>query len=132
MNSRDYDFYFTHSNDSSPSFPFECSIIQVPAVKEHSDDLNLTAEFDLEVHVYDTCSRCYGGGSLCEHDKEGNFQCAITERGKDVRITHKFWATYTCIENAYRVLCICIGLSLQSYVMMHKNCQWADCLRSLQ
>ena len=92
MNSRDYDFYFTHSNDSSPSFPFECSIIQVPAVKEHSHkaELNLTAEFDLEVHVYDTCSRCYGGGSLCEHDKEGNFQCAITERGKDVRITHKF------------------------------------------
>ncbi|KAK7836214.1 hypothetical protein CFP56_022820, partial [Quercus suber] len=40
----------THSNDSSPSFPSECSIIRVPAVKEHSDDLNLTAEFDLEVH----------------------------------------------------------------------------------
>ena len=42
----------THSNDSSPSFPSECSIIRVPAVKEHSDDLNLTAEFDLEVQAW--------------------------------------------------------------------------------
>ena len=36
--------------------------------------------------VSDACSSCYYGGGLCEHDEEGNFPCAITEKGKDVRI----------------------------------------------
>ena len=36
--------------------------------------------------VSDACSSCYGGGGLCGHDEEGNFPCAITEKGKDVRI----------------------------------------------
>ncbi|KAK7850152.1 hypothetical protein CFP56_001503 [Quercus suber] len=44
----------------------------------------LSAEFDLEVHVYDACSRCYGGAGLCVLDKNGKFQCAIAKKGMDI------------------------------------------------
>ncbi|KAM4084395.1 hypothetical protein ACB094_08G128900 [Castanea mollissima] len=79
----DYNLYYSHFNDNSPSFPSECSIIQLPK-KERSDHDTLfsllSAEFDLEVHVSDACSRCYGGAGLCVLDKNGKFQCVIAEK----------------------------------------------------
>ncbi|KAK7850147.1 pr5-like receptor kinase, partial [Quercus suber] len=82
----DYNLYYSHSNDNSPSFPSECSIIQLPK-KERTDNDTLfsllSAEFDLEVHVSDACSRCYGGAGLCVLDKNGKFQCAIAEKVRD-------------------------------------------------
>ncbi|KAM3691477.1 hypothetical protein ACB094_08G017200 [Castanea mollissima] len=46
-------------------------------VKEHSDnnELNLTAEFELEVHVSDACSSCRGRGGICLPDCKGKFYC---------------------------------------------------------
>ncbi|KAM4084463.1 hypothetical protein ACB094_08G134300 [Castanea mollissima] len=56
-----YIFYYIPSNETSQSSPSECSTIQLP-VKETSvkDELNLIAEFDLELHVSDDCSSCHG------------------------------------------------------------------------
>ena len=83
----DYNLYYSHLSDNSPSFPSECSIIQLPK-KEHSDNDTLfsilSAEFDLEVHASDACSRCYGGAGLCVLDKNGKFQCVIAEKGIDI------------------------------------------------
>ena len=63
---RDHNFYYSPSNEASQSSPSGCSTIQLPVNEiSHEDELNLIAEFDLEVlelHVED-CSRC--------HDEEG-------------------------------------------------------------
>lgn len=75
MNCGDHNFYYSHSNESTPSIiSSQCSIIQLP-VKEHSDnnELNLTAEFELEVHVSDACSSCRGRGGIC--CGKGKFNC---------------------------------------------------------
>ncbi|KAM4096771.1 hypothetical protein ACJW30_08G130000 [Castanea mollissima] len=80
----DYNLYYSHLNDNPPSFSSECSIIQLPK-KERSDNDTLfsllSAEFNLEMHVSDACSRCYGGAGQCVLDKNGKFQCAIAEKG---------------------------------------------------
>ncbi|XP_050273177.1 LEAF RUST 10 DISEASE-RESISTANCE LOCUS RECEPTOR-LIKE PROTEIN KINASE-like 1.1 [Quercus robur] len=59
----DYNIYYSPSNEasSSRSFPPECTIIQLPVIETlHEDELkNLTAEFDLELHVSDDCSSCH-------------------------------------------------------------------------
>ncbi|XP_075634409.1 LEAF RUST 10 DISEASE-RESISTANCE LOCUS RECEPTOR-LIKE PROTEIN KINASE-like 1.1 isoform X4 [Castanea sativa] len=77
MSCGDHNFYYSHSNESTPSIiSSQCSIIQLP-VKEHSDnnELNLTAEFELEVHVSDACSSCRGRGGICLPDCKGKFYC---------------------------------------------------------
>jgi hypothetical protein len=77
-------FYYSHSNNSSPSFNSECSIIQLP-VKGLLDYDNLftflTAEFDLEVHVSDPCLSCHRRGGRCFN--HGEFYCTIAEKGID-------------------------------------------------
>ncbi|XP_075636337.1 LEAF RUST 10 DISEASE-RESISTANCE LOCUS RECEPTOR-LIKE PROTEIN KINASE-like 2.4 [Castanea sativa] len=82
MSCRDYNIYYTHSNEASQSFPSGCSTIQLPVQEHysHKAELNITAEFDLEVHVSDACSRCYSRGGLCELDKKGEFNCTVTEK----------------------------------------------------
>uniref|UniRef100_A0A2N9GAX9 Protein kinase domain-containing protein n=1 Tax=Fagus sylvatica TaxID=28930 RepID=A0A2N9GAX9_FAGSY len=69
-------FYYSHSNNSSPSFNSECSIIQLP-VKGLLDYDNLftflTAEFDLEVLLSDPCPSCHGrGGPIAEKENKKN------------------------------------------------------------
>ena len=82
----DYNIYYSHSNDSSPRFHSECSIIQLP-VKGLPDYDNLftflTAEFDLEVHVSDSCLSCHRRGGQCFN--LGEFYCSNTEKGIDYR-----------------------------------------------
>ncbi|KAM3692980.1 hypothetical protein ACJW31_08G130300 [Castanea mollissima] len=82
MSCGDYNIYYTHSNEASQSFPSGCSTIQLPVQEHysHKAELNITAEFDLEVRVSDACSRCYSRGGLCELDKKGEFNCTITEK----------------------------------------------------
>ncbi|KAK4607997.1 hypothetical protein RGQ29_001713 [Quercus rubra] len=61
MTCRDYNIYFCPSNEASQSFPSGCSSIQLPVNESsHKDELNLTAVFDLELHVSDDCSSCHG------------------------------------------------------------------------
>ncbi|KAL4611880.1 hypothetical protein ACB092_08G157800 [Castanea dentata] len=63
MTCRDYDYniYYSPPNETSPSFPSGCSTIQLPVNEtSHKDELNLIAEFDLELHVSDDCSSCHG------------------------------------------------------------------------
>ena len=55
--------YYSPSNEASQNFSSECTTIQLPVNEiAHEDELNLIAEFDLEVelHVSDDCSRCHG------------------------------------------------------------------------
>jgi hypothetical protein len=82
----DYNIYYSHSNDSSPRFHSECSIIQLQ-VKELLDYDNLftflTAEFDLEVHVSDSSLSCHRRGGQCFN--LGEFYCSIAEKGIDYR-----------------------------------------------
>ncbi|KAM4084398.1 hypothetical protein ACB094_08G129200 [Castanea mollissima] len=68
----DYNLYYSHLNDNPPSFS-----------SEYNDTLFslLSAEFNLEMHVSDASSRCYGGAGQCVLDKNGKFQCAIAEKG---------------------------------------------------
>uniref|UniRef100_A0A2N9G0T3 Protein kinase domain-containing protein n=1 Tax=Fagus sylvatica TaxID=28930 RepID=A0A2N9G0T3_FAGSY len=83
MSCNDYNIYYSHSNNSSPSFNSECSIIQLP-VKELLDYDNLftflTAEFDLEVHVSDSCLSCHRRGGQCFN--LGEFYCSNAEKEK--------------------------------------------------
>uniref|UniRef100_A0A2N9FL65 Protein kinase domain-containing protein n=1 Tax=Fagus sylvatica TaxID=28930 RepID=A0A2N9FL65_FAGSY len=81
MSCNDNNFYYSHSNNSSPSFNSECSIIQLP-VKGLLDYDNLftflTAEFDLEVLVSDPCPSCHRRGGQCFN--HGEFYCTIAEK----------------------------------------------------
>jgi hypothetical protein len=78
-------YYYSHSNEGSPSSLSTCSIIQLPK-REHSDKDTetklpdkdelfslLSAEFDLEVHVSHACRGCHHRGGQCGPDKMGNF-----------------------------------------------------------
>ncbi|KAM3692977.1 hypothetical protein ACJW31_08G130100 [Castanea mollissima] len=57
----DYNIYYSPSNEASWSFLPECTTIQLPVNEtSHEDELNLIAEFDLELHVSEDCSSCYG------------------------------------------------------------------------
>ena len=84
MSCNDNNLYYSHSNNSSPSFNSECSIIQLP-VKGLLDYDNLftvlTAEFDLEVLVSDPCPSCHHRGGQCFN--HGEFYCTIAEKGID-------------------------------------------------
>ena len=83
------DIYYNYSNEASQSFPSECSTIQLPLHLSNRDELKITAEFYLEVHVFDACSSCYSRGGLCELDNKGKFHCSIIEKGIDIGITQK-------------------------------------------
>ena len=84
MTCRDYNIYFCPSNEASQSFPSGCSSIQLPVNEySHKDELNLTAEFDLELHVSDDCSSCHG--------KEG--------KGIDIGITQKCFDAHTHVHS---------------------------------
>ena len=104
MSYGNYNIYY-----SSPRLASQCSIIQLP-VKVHTEkeDINLTAEYDLEVHVSDAYSSCYSRGGLCELDNKRKFHCAITEKGMNIGITQKYLVLqlHTYTENAYGVLSI--------------------------
>ncbi len=84
MSCNDNNFYYSHSNNSSPSFNSECSIIQLP-VKGLLDYDNLftflTAEFNLEVLVSDPCPSCHRRGGQCFN--LGESYCSIAEKGID-------------------------------------------------
>jgi hypothetical protein len=86
----DYIIYYSHSNNTTPSFPSQCSIIKLPKNESspYDDDLFtlLTADFDLEVHVSDDCISCYHRGGQCQQHK-GKFNCDIAEKGIDTH-TH--------------------------------------------
>nr|POE55854.1 leaf rust 10 disease-resistance locus receptor-like protein kinase-like 1.1 [Quercus suber] len=62
VNCRDnYNFYYIPLNEASQSSPPGCLPIQLPVNEtSHKDELNLIAEFDLELHVSDYCIRCHG------------------------------------------------------------------------
>lgn len=89
-NCGDYNIYYSHINEAYESIPSECSTIQLPL-----KGLNITAEFNLEVHVADVCSSCYSRGGLCELDNKGKFHCTITEKGIDIGITQKILVLQT-------------------------------------
>ena len=60
---RGYNISYSPSNEAFQNFSSECTTIQLPVNEiAHEDELNLIAEFDLEVelHVSDDCSRCHG------------------------------------------------------------------------
>ncbi|GMY18409.1 LEAF RUST 10 DISEASE-RESISTANCE LOCUS RECEPTOR-LIKE PROTEIN KINASE-like 1.1 isoform X1 [Fagus crenata] len=91
MSCRDYNIYYSHSNDSSPSSLSECSTIQIPQKeqpdeekREHPDEDELFSllsdEVDLEVHVSDACRSCHGRGGQCELDEKRKFYC-IEKKG---------------------------------------------------
>ena len=82
MNCRDhYNFYYSPSNEAYQSSPPGCLPIQLPVDETlHKDELNLIAEFDLELDVFDHCSSCNG--------KEGE--------GIDIGITQKCFDAHTC------------------------------------
>ena len=85
MTCRDhYNFYYSPSNEASQSSPSGCLPIQLP-VNETSrkDELNLIAEFDLELYVSDDCSSCHG--------KEG--------KGIDIGITQKCFDAHTHVHS---------------------------------
>ena len=79
-----HNIYYSPSNEASQTFPSECSTIQLPVNKtSHEDELNLTAEFDLELHVSDECSRCHGEEEI----------------GKDIGITQKCFDAHTRVHS---------------------------------
>ena len=75
----DYNIYYSHSNHTSPSFPPECSIIQLPKSGTSPDDADLyallTADFNLEVHVSRECISCYNKGGQCQNSGGEEFYC---------------------------------------------------------
>ena len=96
----DYNIYYSHSNHTSPSFPPECSIIQLPKNGTSPADADLyallTADFNLEVHVSRDCISCYNRGGRCEQHDEGIFHCHL--KGIDYRHRNNpkiVWSTHT-------------------------------------
>ena len=86
MTCRFYNIYYSPSNEASQNLSSECSTIQLPLpVNEfsHEDELNLIAEFDLELHISDDCSRCHG--------EEG--------KGIDIGITQKCFDAHTHVHS---------------------------------
>ena len=75
-------YYYSPSNEFSQNFSPECRTIQLPVTgTSHEEKLKLTAEFDIELHVYDDdCSSCNG--------KEG--------KGINIGITQKYFDAHTC------------------------------------
>ncbi|KAM3740887.1 hypothetical protein ACB098_08G133500 [Castanea mollissima] len=90
MTCRDYDYniYYSPPNETSQSFPSGCSTIQLPVNEtSHKDELNLIAEFDLELHVSDDCSSCHG--------KEGKaVGCAVFTVFFMITLFVIFWHLY--------------------------------------
>ena len=79
-----YNIYYSPSNEASQNLASECSTIQLPVNEtSHKDELNLIAEFDLELHVSDACSSCHG--------KEG--------KGIDIGITQKCFDAHTHVHS---------------------------------
>ncbi|KAM4084465.1 hypothetical protein ACB094_08G134500 [Castanea mollissima] len=65
-------FYYIPSNETSQSSS-KCSTIQLPVNEtSHKDELNLIAEFDLELHVSDDCSSCHGKEGKVAENKSNN------------------------------------------------------------
>ena len=84
MTCRRYNIYYSPSNEASQNLSSECSTIQLPVNEtSHKDELNLIAEFDLELHVSDDCSSCHG--------KEG--------KGIDIGITQKCFDAHTHVHS---------------------------------
>nr|XP_023913509.1 LEAF RUST 10 DISEASE-RESISTANCE LOCUS RECEPTOR-LIKE PROTEIN KINASE-like 2.5 [Quercus suber] len=77
----DYNIYYSHSNHTSPSFPPECSIIQLPKNETSPADADLyallTADFNLEAHVSRDCISCYNRGGQCQNSGGERFNCEI-------------------------------------------------------
>ena len=79
-----YNFYYSPLNKASQSSPSGCLPIQLPVNEtSNKDELNLIAEFDLELHVSDDCSSC--------HFKEG--------KGIDIGITQKCFDARTHVNS---------------------------------
>ena len=79
-----HNIYYSPSNEASQNLSSECSTIQLPVNEtSHKDELNLIAEFDLELHVSDNCSSCHG--------KEG--------KGIDIEITQKCFDAHTHVHS---------------------------------
>ena len=78
--------YYSPSNEASQNLSSECSTIQLPLpINEtsHKDELNLIAEFDLELHGPDDCGRCHG----------------IEGKGIDIGITQKCFDAHTHVHS---------------------------------
>ena len=79
-----YNMYYSPSSEASQNLSSECSTIQLPVNEtSHKDELNLIAEFDLELHVSEDCSSCHG--------KEG--------KGIDIGITQKCFDAHTHVHS---------------------------------
>ncbi|KAM4096831.1 hypothetical protein ACJW30_08G134600 [Castanea mollissima] len=88
MTCRHYNIYYSPSNEASQNLSSECSTIQVPVNEtSHKDELNLIAEFDLELHESDDCSSCHG--------KEGKaVGCAVFAIFFMITLFVIFWHLY--------------------------------------
>nr|XP_023896492.1 LEAF RUST 10 DISEASE-RESISTANCE LOCUS RECEPTOR-LIKE PROTEIN KINASE-like 1.1 [Quercus suber] len=98
MTCRHHNIYYSPSNEASQNLSSECSTIQLPVNEtSHKDELNLIAEFDLELHVSDDCSSCHG--------KEG--------KGIDIGVTQKCFDARTHSEfNSFLLSALAVGCAV--------------------
>ncbi|KAK7836217.1 hypothetical protein CFP56_022825, partial [Quercus suber] len=96
--------HFAFALPNSPFITFKCN--HAPEFTSHKDEPNLSAEFVLEWHVSDDCSRCHGKGGLCRLDLHGKFYCDSDRKGLDIGITQNvLMHTHIYIhENGYKLL----------------------------
>ncbi|XP_012075735.1 LEAF RUST 10 DISEASE-RESISTANCE LOCUS RECEPTOR-LIKE PROTEIN KINASE-like 1.1 isoform X2 [Jatropha curcas] len=78
--------YYPRQNQTLPSVPPQCSLIQLPG-NQNGNRSNiftlLTANFFLQVHVHKTCQRCYARGEVCKTNREEHFYCAKVKEGNN-------------------------------------------------
>ncbi|KAM3691478.1 hypothetical protein ACB098_08G018100 [Castanea mollissima] len=124
----DYNIYYSHSNHTSPSFPPECSIIQLPKSGTSPDDADLyallTADFNLEVHLSRDCISCYNRGGRCKRHEEGIFHCHLKGNNKteDTRMH-----IHENAGNNKRKLLIALGIGCQAIIICLLFVMWHHC-----
>ncbi|XP_050278577.1 LEAF RUST 10 DISEASE-RESISTANCE LOCUS RECEPTOR-LIKE PROTEIN KINASE-like 1.1 isoform X3 [Quercus robur] len=86
MTCRDhYNFYYSPSNEASQSSPPGCLPILLPVDEtSHEDELNLIAEFDLELQGSDYCSSC--NGKEGEENKNNNKVVILLENKNNNKV----------------------------------------------
>ncbi|KAL4612474.1 hypothetical protein ACB092_08G201600 [Castanea dentata] len=103
----DYNIYYSHSNQTSPSFPPECSIIQLPKNGTSTDDADLyallTADFNLEVHVSRVsrdCISCDNRGGQCPRGGQCSGVTSLSGIGVLVVIICYFLGILSCNKSS--------------------------------
>ncbi|KAM3741343.1 hypothetical protein ACB098_08G169500 [Castanea mollissima] len=100
----DYNIYYSHSNQTSPSFPPECSIIQLPKNGTSTDDADLytllTADFNLEVHVSRECISCDNRRGQCSRGGQCSRVTSLSGIGVLVVIICYFLGILSCNKSS--------------------------------